>query len=170
MEWLAFPSSRAPSQPRGQICVSCIADLFLTSEPPEKTCINYTSVKNKNKNNQHTPTSQHPCSYCLGPKHCALTILLMNEPPTGLPEFALFLVRSVLNTEARKNFCQLLLKYLHFKNLHVKCSAGYGSAYVSVQFSSVDQSCLTLCNPMDCSTPCFPICHQLQELGQTHLP
>ena len=62
------------------------------------------------------PTFQHPCCYCLGPKHCALTILLMNEPLTGLPEFALFLVHSALNTEARKNFCQLLLKYLHFKN------------------------------------------------------
>ena len=29
------------------------------------------------------------------------------------------------------------------------------------QFSSVDQSCLTLCDPMDCSTPGFPIHHQL---------
>ena len=34
----------------------------------------------------------------------------------------------------------------------------------SVQFSSVAQSCLTLCNPMDCSTPGFPVHHQLQSL------
>ena len=39
----------------------------------------------------------------------------------------------------------------------------------SVQFSSVAQSCLTLCNPMDCSTPGFPIYHQLPELAQTHV-
>ena len=33
----------------------------------------------------------------------------------------------------------------------------------SVQFSSVAQSRLTLCNPMDCSTPGLPIHHQLWE-------
>ena len=39
---------------------------------------------------------------------------------------------------------------------------------ISVQFSSVTQSCLTLCDPMDCSTPGLPIHHQLPELVQTH--
>ena len=34
----------------------------------------------------------------------------------------------------------------------------------SVQFSSVSQSCPTLCDPMDCSTPGFPVHHQLLEL------
>ena len=33
------------------------------------------------------------------------------------------------------------------------------------QFSSVTQSCLTLCDPMDCSTPGFPGGHQLLELA-----
>ena len=37
------------------------------------------------------------------------------------------------------------------------------------QFSSVAQSCLTLCNPMDCSTPGFPVHHQLLKLAQTHV-
>ena len=37
------------------------------------------------------------------------------------------------------------------------------------QFSLVTQSCLTLCNPMDCSTPDLPIHHQLPELAQTHV-
>ena len=39
----------------------------------------------------------------------------------------------------------------------------------SVQFSSVTQSCLTLCNPMDCSTPGLPVHHQLPEFTQTHV-
>ena len=39
----------------------------------------------------------------------------------------------------------------------------------SIQFSSITQSCLTLCNPMDCSTPGFPVHHQLPELTQTHV-
>ena len=40
---------------------------------------------------------------------------------------------------------------------------------ISVQFSSVTQSCPTLCDPMDCSTPGFPVHHQLPELTQTHV-
>ena len=35
--------------------------------------------------------------------------------------------------------------------------------------SSVAQSCLTLCDPMDCSTPGLPVHHQLPELAQTHV-
>ena len=39
----------------------------------------------------------------------------------------------------------------------------------SVQFSSVVQSCPTLCNPMDCSVSGFPVHHQLLEFTQTHV-
>ena len=39
----------------------------------------------------------------------------------------------------------------------------------NIQFSPVTQSCLTLCDPMDCSTPGFPVHHQLPELAQTHV-
>ena len=38
-----------------------------------------------------------------------------------------------------------------------------------VQFSSVAQSCPTLCDPMDCSTPGLPVHHQLPEFTQTHV-
>jgi len=38
-----------------------------------------------------------------------------------------------------------------------------------IQFSSVAQSCLTLCDPVDCSKPGFPVHHQLPELAQTHV-
>ena len=37
------------------------------------------------------------------------------------------------------------------------------------QFCSVAQSCPTLCNPMDCSTPGFPVHRQLPTLAQTHV-
>ena len=39
----------------------------------------------------------------------------------------------------------------------------------SDQFKAVDQSCPTLCDPMDCSTPCSPVHRQLPELVQTHV-
>ena len=38
-----------------------------------------------------------------------------------------------------------------------------------VHFSSVAQSFLTLCDPIDCSKPGFPVHHQLLELAQTHV-
>ena len=38
-----------------------------------------------------------------------------------------------------------------------------------VQFSSVTQSCLTLCDPMNCSMPGLPVHHQLLEFTQTHV-
>ena len=39
----------------------------------------------------------------------------------------------------------------------------------SVQFSSVTQSCLTLCDPLNRSTPGLPVHHQLPEFTQTHV-
>ena len=36
-------------------------------------------------------------------------------------------------------------------------------------FSSVTQSCLTLCDPMNCSMPGLPVHHQLPEFTQTHV-
>ena len=40
---------------------------------------------------------------------------------------------------------------------------------ISVQFSSVTQSCPTLCDPMNHSMPGLPVHHQLPELMQTHI-
>ena len=45
--------------------------------------------------------------------------------------------------------------------------AGFSASNLS--FSSVAQSCPTLCDPMDCSMPSFPVHHQLLELAQTHV-
>ena len=43
------------------------------------------------------------------------------------------------------------------------------SILLLVQFSSVAQSCLTLCNPMNCGTPGLPVHHQLPEFIQIHV-
>ena len=45
----------------------------------------------------------------------------------------------------------------------------YTAPSVPTVFSSVVQSCLTLCNPIDCSTAGFPVYHQLPEPTQTHV-
>ena len=41
--------------------------------------------------------------------------------------------------------------------------------YISDQIRSVAQSCLTLCDPMNCSTPGLPVHHQLPEFTETHV-
>ena len=52
-----------------------------------------------------------------------------------------------------------------------KCStpASLQAGHGSVQFSSVAQSCPTLCKPMNHSTPGLPVHHQLPEFTQTHV-
>ena len=52
---------------------------------------------------------------------------------------------------------------LMFDNKRIHCNKE------PVQFSSVIQLCLTLCDPMDCSTPGLPVHHQLAEFTQTHV-
>ena len=66
-----------------------------------------------------------------------------------------------------KNFKQLRYKmsfqlvfrsFLTFYKLIISCSC-----------CSVAKSCLTLCDPMNCSTPGFPVLHYLQEFVHTHV-
>ena len=56
----------------------------------------------------------------------------------------------------------LLLKVYRPFLMFSQCNA-------SVQFSSVTQSCLTLCDPMNHSTPGLSVYHQLPEFTQTHV-
>ena len=61
-----------------------------------------------------------------------------------------------------------LLGYFGHKTKHL----GYFEHKInkdSVQFSSVTQSCPTLCDPMNCSTPGLPVDLQLLEFTQTHV-
>ena len=52
--------------------------------------------------------------------------------------------------------------FLHYKWILYQLSH-QGSPYFAFQFSSVAQSCLTLCDPMNHSTPGLPVHHQLPE-------
>ena len=71
------------------------------------------------------------------------------------------------------------LKSLSFYKRMIRCRDWNGSGCYCVHvhshvwlciihFSSVAQSCLTLCNPMNRSTPGLPVHHQLPEFTQTH--
>ena len=61
--------------------------------------------------------------------------------------------------------------------IHIKYNAlcntvgpcGFSIFYIVVQFSSVAQSCPTICDPMNRSTPGTTVRHQLPEFTQTHV-
>ena len=69
-------------------------------------------------------------------------------------------------------------QHLLYKCLHTNycCKVGRSSLYMFetqclayIQLSSVTQSCPTLCDPMNRSTPGLPVHHQLPEFTQTHV-
>ena len=64
-----------------------------------------------------------------------------------------------------KNAFKLLQDWFGISLLYKRTQTGL----FSVQFSSVPQSCPTICDPIDCSTPGLPVNHQLPELVQTHV-
>ena len=53
--------------------------------------------------------------------------------------------------------------------LNVVWQPGWERSSEKNQFNSVAQSCRTLCDPMDCKTPGFPVHHQLPEFVQTQV-
>ena len=67
----------------------------------------------------------------------------------------------------------LALFLLFLRNVQIiflsGCTNLHSHQQSTVQFSSVTQSCLTLCDPMDCSTPGHPVHHQLPEFTQIHV-
>ena len=68
-----------------------------------------------------------------------------------------------LTTFTRHNTCILHKNKCHHLSMCPESSASL------IHFRSVAQSCLTLCNPMDCSTPGLPVHHQLPEFTHTHV-
>ena len=63
----------------------------------------------------------------------------------------------------------LKLKYSRRLCILVNPKLNLSTIQFNIQFSLVTQSCPTLCNPTDCSTPELPVHHQLPELTQTHV-
>ena len=61
------------------------------------------------------------------------------------------------------------MRFLSTSNFPSADSTSFKLVNIFSRFSSVTQSCLTICHPMDCITPGFPVHHQHLELAQTHV-
>ena len=83
-------------------------------------------------------------------------------------------------TWIKTGLCLILLLSINIKGFQFLCVCvlsiiislvlSYLLTFSSVQFSSVAQSCLTLCDPMNHSTPGLPVHHQLLTLGLLKYP
>ena len=76
--------------------------------------------------------------------------------------------KHLMRAQFRQAFWQLNRKYRTMNACDLFKSLSL-SIYVSVQFSSIAQSCPTLCDPMKGSTPGLSVHHQLPEFTQTHV-
>ena len=74
-------------------------------------------------------------------------------------------------------FCLLFNMFFFSPKNHIRSRKEGINSFVGLrlrpgkfgQFSSVTQSCPTICNSMDCSTPGLPVHHKLPEFTQTHV-
>ena len=99
------------------------------------------------------------------------------RPPLDLWElascfFSLFLPLHTANPLPKMSLAQFgkqkyKLKCINADTFGLSNSTATDS--VQFQFSSVTQSCLTLCDPTNCSTPGLPVHHQLPESTQIHV-
>ena len=75
-------------------------------------------------------------------------------------------------SQAGRPHCQFV-SWLAGSHQHLKTKFQYEKSehiwFLAIQFSSVTQSCLTLCDPMNRSIPGLPVHHQLPESTQTHV-
>ena len=72
----------------------------------------------------------------------------------------------VVNEWINKMWCIHTVEY--YAALTEKKILTCDTMWIILQFSSVAQLCLTLCDPMNCSTPGLPVHRQLPESTQTH--
>ena len=111
---------------------------------------------------QFTPTTLQPGQLCCWQwfetiSQCARLQQVTTHPDDGT------LILNIPVQLAQLRVVSALLGFVYILTL-------LGTGFVILcknQFSSVAQSCLILCYPMDCSMPGFPVHHQLLELAQT---
>ena len=105
----------------------------------------------------HSPPSTDPSQGLLPLSPFSTALPESRDVPGGLPHRAT--IRHVIKIKETADVYEDLLCAMFFTIM----------IFSSVQFSSITQSCPTLCNPMNCSTPGLPIHHQLPEFTQTHV-
>ena len=79
------------------------------------------------------------------------------------------LLSPTAETRALESLCSTVGKTMQCSEKPMHRNQKVAPQFSSVQFSSVAQSCPTLCDPMNRSTPGLPVHHHLREFTQTHV-
>ena len=151
--WVAISSSRASSEQRAQTRGSGIGRQILCHWATKEAWIPHAASKREKTNNKNPPVTkkiQDPLCLGLGTKtwHCQINKLILNKDRVWT---------AILNLKTLPWLPSVALLLIIYQ------------LFSSVQFSSVAQSCPTLGNPMDRSTPGLPVHPQLPEFTQTHV-
>ena len=91
-----------------------------------------------------------------------ISIDIISKTPFASSLMYLFSLVSLLYNAFFINCKIICVEYNHFLNFYI-------SWHLPLLFSSLAQLCPTLCDPMDCITPSFPVHHQFPKLAQTHV-
>ena len=144
LEWFGISFSRGSSWPRDQTWVSCTAGRFFNAEILGKLGSSYMSLQ-----------IHSGCYFLSLPSLWILFYYIAKiYKNSSIPS------ESIWQYNILSKITTLILIVLICKIL---------KRASSVQFSSVIQSCPTLCNPMNCSMPGLSVHHQLPESTQTHV-
>ena len=139
LEWVVIPFSRGSSRCREQTLISCVS------------CIGRQVL--------------YRCATREAPLQDTLHMIL-----TFCPLDLLATLTTLLVLVAHFLVCLNELSCLWLAaSASAGCDQRGASRRSQVQFSSVTQSCPTLCDPMNRSTPGIPVHHQLLEFTQTHV-
>ena len=103
-------------------------------------------------------------SYCPSPRE----LLSLWKLPVSVTSWYRLCFKIIASLKSHQLFGNLnfLYDFSVYKTYTDRCIL---IQFSSVQFSSVTQSCPTLCNPMNHSTSGLPVHHQLWEFTQTHV-
>ena len=120
---------------------------------------------------RHAGSSSLTRDWTPGPQHWEPGIITTGPPGKSLYcTFKQILVYISRNYTHRHCFAQKSVPpNSYVEDLTARVIVFEDRAFMDVQFSSVAQLCPTLYDPMDCSTPGFPVHHQLLELTQPHV-
>ena len=109
------------------------------------------------------------CAGVDSPVHVFWCVLMIFWGTCSLAELTVHNSNVHLYRMMPPTFCILTTVYALFCSILSTTLRAVNLLFLIIGFSSVAQSCPTLCDPTNCSTPGLPVHHQLPESTQTHV-
>ena len=157
------PGSRPPPPKDNRLRFCIVGPSLAVVGPEEEGLCSLPSWSFKSRRSKGAPVFSLPnsLSLCLSFLKAAVKELALEDPGSN-PDSRNFFASSLRDLGRRSPWTSRSLS-IPFQRW------GTTDLKPSFSFSSVAQSCPTLCDPTDCSKPGLPVHHQLLEFTQTHV-